>query len=155
MPASNQDISNRGDISNMSRTPVLSIKIPSSKVPNRIDSPSSKVSDSHSSNIPNNHSNREYREKCQSSAVRSHTVDLNGNRTHFLNLATGTCPKEMINILGFEVKALIDTGSQVSVINHISYDQIAQSCQVHQAPQFFKMTAVNGTNIGYIRTSIN
>ena len=55
------------------------------------------------------------------------------------------------------MEALIDTRSQVSVMKHTLYDKIAQSCQVHQAPQFFRMTAVNGTNIGYqgfIRTSI-
>ena len=55
-----------------------------------------------------------------------------------------------IQIGGHQMKALVDTGAQVSTMTAEAYTQVAHLFQLEEGPDSFKMLAANGTDIPYL-----
>ena len=61
----------------------------------------------------------------------------------------GQCPTIEVNIEGVHLKGLLDTGSQVTLMQQSLFDEYFSSAKLGKSPLFFKLKAANGLAIPY------
>lgn len=76
-----------------------------------------------------------------------HVEDDELSRDSFLTRAVGKSPRTVVDIGGHKIPALIDTGSQVSLVSERVFAKFSRN--VRSVPLTMKVTAANGSEIPY------
>ena len=90
--------------------------------------------------------------KCHPTAAVSHAVEGGSRGSKFWDQAVGESPRARVLIDGAEFEAVVDTGSQVSLLSRDLYEErLRPVCgTMETGHQLLKLTAANGTTLPYI-----